>query len=92
MAVTKQFSELTNGIGMIRIARSTVTSKTVSAIRISNVSTHSPLRAPSVWKLAAIEVPQAASIAIKKVIAHAPTTPIRTQLAISKARPLKIRR
>ena len=84
--------ELTNGIGMIKIARSTATSETASAIRISNVFTHSPLRALSVWKLAAIDVPQAASIAMKKVIAHAATTPMRTQLAISKARPLKMRR
>ena len=79
-------------MGMIKIARSTATSETASAIKISNVFTHSPLSAPSVWKLAAIDVPHAASIAMKNVIAHAATTPIRIQLPISKARPLKMRR
>ena len=86
------FGGLTNGTGMIKIARSTATSDTASAIRISNVFTHSALRAPSVWKLAEIDVPQAAIMAMKNVVAHAPTTPIRTQFAMSKARPLKMRR
>ena len=77
---------------MISMATPTATSETANAIKILKVSTHSLMRTASIWKLAANGVPHAASKATKKVIAHAITIPISTQLAILKACPRKMRR
>lgn len=72
---------------MIKMARSTATSVTARLSKIRNVSTHSVLTALSVWKLAAMFVPQAARMVTKNAVAHTTTKPISTQLAILKIDP-----
>lgn len=77
---------------MIRIPRSTATSKADKVMRISKVLTQFSFSDAKLDHWAAREVPQAANWTMKKVKPHASAAPMSIQLAILKARPRKMRR